>query len=656
MRRLARVLVVGLGLLLAPAGADAAPGWVTPASTVSLPNNSTFKPQIASNPRGDVAMAWGDPPSGLVFAAERPAGGAFTTGTIVHDVADEGDQELGSVAIDNAGNVYVFFITRQNTLSAARPRVATKPLGGSTWTTVPLAAADATSPPQWPIVGAVTPAGKGLAVWYRSNATAANTRLDFSTKPAGSATWATKQELPASPGFTNDLDLAMNTAGEAALAVNHDACPGPSDQMSGMTMTAANVWTPLDAMSACTNNNSGLQGAPVIAIDANGTATGAWSRNDAPPMGTGNDRVQFSTKTLGVATFPSGQDLSLDGEDARIPDVAVTPDGTTTVAWRRDNILEERTRSPGGNFAGVTALPNALLSPAELVLEAGSDGSAVAVWSGTNAATNFDVGAARRATATGAFASLPDAPGELISRPDVSIDDQGNAAVSWIYEPSATTVVKQATGLDVAPPAITDVSFPDAANAGSAFSYGATVTDRWSTPTAAWDFGDSTDGPPSGEKTYAFPGSFVATLTATDPFGNSASVDRPIAVAPAAGGNDVTAPVISGLRADGRTLVYALSEDAGVAFTLQRRAKGRRVGGKCRKQTRRNRKRKRCTRFVARGGFTQNGTAGPNRRAVPRRLRGKPVTGGRYRATLRATDAAGNRSQPARLNFRLGGR
>jgi hypothetical protein len=655
MRRLARVLVVGLALLLAPAGAHAAPGWVAPASTLSLPNNAVQPPEIASNARGDVAVVWLDPPSGFVFAAQRPAGGAFTMGTIVHDVTGEGDQALGSVAIDNAGNVYVFFITRQGTASAARPRVATKPLAGSTWTTVPLADASASSPPQPPMVGAVTPAGKGLAVWFRSNATPSSARLDFSTKAAGASEWAPKQELPGSPGVTNDLDLAMNADGEAALAVNHDACPGPSDQMSGMTMTAANVWTTLDAMSACTNNNNNLQGAPVIGIDANGTATGAWSRNNAPPMGTGNDQVQSTTKTLDAAVFTGVTNHSLPGEDGVGPVVAVTPDGTTTVAWRRANVLEERTRPAGGSFAGVTALPNTLPNPAELALEAGPDGSAVAVWTGTNPAGAIGIGAARRATAAGTFTSLPHAPGEDYFSPDVSIDDQGNAAVAWLQSSTGPVFVAQATGLDVAPPALTDVTFPDAATAGTSFPYGATVTDRWSTPTAAWDFGDSTDGPPSGEKAYAFPGSFVATLTAADPFGNSASVDHPIAVAPAAG-PDATAPLISGLRANGRTLAYTLSEDAGVAFTLQRRAKGRRVGGKCRKQTRRNRKRKRCTRLVAAGGFAQNGSAGANQQPVPARLRGRRVRNGRYRVTLRATDAAGNRSQPARLNFRLGGR
>jgi hypothetical protein len=93
-------------------------------------------------------------------------------------------------------------------------------------------------------------------------------------------------------------------------------------------------------------------------------------------------------------------------------------------------------------------------------------------------------------------------------------------------------------------------------------------------------------------------------------------------------------------------LRYSLSEDATVRFTLQRRTRGRRVAGSCRKQNRRNRSRPRCVRWVQVGRrFTQQGTAGANRKRLgPGTVRKRKFAAGRYRVLAIATDAAGNRS------------
>lgn len=103
----------------------------------------------------------------------------------------------------------------------------------------------------------------------------------------------------------------------------------------------------------------------------------------------------------------------------------------------------------------------------------------------------------------------------------------------------------------------------------------------------------------------------------------------------------------------GTTFRYRLSERARVRFVLQRRTRGRLQRGRCRRPARVNRRGRRCTRLVAAGSFTQAGAAGPNRRRFTGRVRGRALRPGRYRATLRATDAAGNRSLPRRLAFRV---
>jgi hypothetical protein len=90
-----------------------------------------------------------------------------------------------------------------------------------------------------------------------------------------------------------------------------------------------------------------------------------------------------------------------------------------------------------------------------------------------------------------------------------------------------------------------------------------------------------------------------------------------------------------------------------VVFTVHRKTVGRRVGGRCRKQTRRNRSRRRCTRYVQAARFAGDAAAGANRRPFSGRVRGKRLRPARYRATLVGTDRAGNRSAPKRLRFRV---
>jgi hypothetical protein len=132
---------------------------------------------------------------------------------------------------------------------------------------------------------------------------------------------------------------------------------------------------------------------------------------------------------------------------------------------------------------------------------------------------------------------------------------------------------------------------------------------------------------------------------------------------------DVTAPVISGLRASprrfsiapelaaavkrGTTFRYELSEASTVSAVLSRRSAGRRVGRRCRSRTRANRRRPRCILYGKVGSFTQQGAAGSNTRRFGGRIGGRQLKPGTFRAGFVATDAAGNRSRRKRVSFTI---
>jgi hypothetical protein len=99
---------------------------------------------------------------------------------------------------------------------------------------------------------------------------------------------------------------------------------------------------------------------------------------------------------------------------------------------------------------------------------------------------------------------------------------------------------------------------------------------------------------------------------------------------------DRTAPAITGLRLAARRVAVrlSLSEAASVRVVIERRLPGRRA------------------RFRRVAALTKAGKAGANRLALPAALARRLRAGGRFRVTVVATDAAGNRSARSRLNVR----
>jgi hypothetical protein len=103
----------------------------------------------------------------------------------------------------------------------------------------------------------------------------------------------------------------------------------------------------------------------------------------------------------------------------------------------------------------------------------------------------------------------------------------------------------------------------------------------------------------------------------------------------------------------GTTFRFSLSEPATVRIAIERARPGRRVGRRCRRPTRRLRKKRRCTRFVATGTLTRRAVAGANSTRFSGRLGRRALRPGRYRAIASATDRAGNRSRARRVSFNV---
>jgi hypothetical protein len=108
--------------------------------------------------------------------------------------------------------------------------------------------------------------------------------------------------------------------------------------------------------------------------------------------------------------------------------------------------------------------------------------------------------------------------------------------------------------------------------------------------------------------------------------------------------------------AQGTTVIIILSKAARVQFEMKLKKSGRLVGGKCKRQTSKNRKKKKCTRYPSTYKFTRDLPAGTSNLAFSGRIKvgskSKTLAPGKYLATASPFSSAANLTGPtASSNF-----
>jgi 6-phosphogluconolactonase (cycloisomerase 2 family) len=99
---------------------------------------------------------------------------------------------------------------------------------------------------------------------------------------------------------------------------------------------------------------------------------------------------------------------------------------------------------------------------------------------------------------------------------------------------------------------------------------------------------------------------------------------------------------------------YSLTEAGPLSIQIEKPAKGRKAGGSCAKPTSKNKKGKRCTRYVSAGkAIKLRASAGSHLTAFSGKVGSKALKPGKYRAVLTLTDASGNVSSAKRASFAI---
>jgi hypothetical protein len=167
---------------------------------------------------------------------------------------------------------------------------------------------------------------------------------------------------------------------------------------------------------------------PQVAVDAHGEAVAVWGRWD--PVRASNV-VEASARVPG-AEWQSPVDLSLSGEEASAPRVAIDAQGDAVVVWRQSNAdsgqsAESAFRPAGGNWQGPDQVSGASAGALDVSAAISARGEAVAVWDSGGV-----VQTATRAPDGGWQAPVDvSAAGETALVPEVVMDSRGATVVVW---------------------------------------------------------------------------------------------------------------------------------------------------------------------------------------------------------------------------------
>jgi 6-phosphogluconolactonase (cycloisomerase 2 family) len=366
--------------------------------------------------------------------------------------------------------------------------------------------------------------------------------------------------------------------------------------------------------------------------------------------------------------------------------IAITPDSSHLfVALRLSGAVDAFTINANGTLSLVPGAPFAtgLTNPRSVALT--PDGKRLYVsGEGTSNITGFNV------ASNGSLTTIPGSPfASGGTRPNLE-----SIAITPNQPPTASFTATSATQ-----------------GQASSFNGSASSDSDGTVTTYDWDFGDGTslaNGGPTPSHVYTQPGTYLASVRVTDNEGCSteriftgkATLCNGSAVAetsqtvtvPAATPTppsptppapqpplpvlppDLVAPVLQDVSVDptrfgvdrrgpseasaaalakGTTIRYTLSEAARVVFTVDSRTVGRNVNGTCRRKTRRNRKRRKCTLMVRQGSFAKDSGQGANIKRFSGKIGRTTLRPGNYQLTLDATDAAGNRAQPVMRVFTI---
>ena len=427
--------------------------------------------------------------------------------------------------------------------------------------------------------------GSGAAVAAWSRFDGAKTIVQAATRDPG-GTFAPAADLSAAGEDAKNPRVAINDAGAAVVAwVRWN---GMHDIAQTRVRPANGGFAGVQDLSVAGQSAS----APNVAIDPSGRATVVWVRSDGA-----QNRVQSRFMTAAGAPGAGVDDVSDAGDNGSNPSVAVDPSNTAVAVFGACPTaggacaVKSAARPSNGSFGAVQPIspPGDSLVPPRVVIDRAGVATAVFAPFSSNAQILLT-----RRPADGSFGDVqPISPvGGTSLVPALAVDDEGNVLTGWVFS-AAGPQVAQVSAYDAGPPSLT-VSVPGSTRAKRQVGMAATASDRLSSPAITWSFGDgATAFGPAVSHAYGAAGAFSVTVTATDAAGNASSAARSVVIlAPQPAGPRVIRSPVRVLWGVDRKRIYLLrmkALDVPRGGKVELRCKGRKCPYK-RKSSKKRRK------------------------------------------------------------------
>jgi hypothetical protein len=348
--------------------------------TLSAAGHDANDPQVAVNPStGDAVVVWqrSDGTNNRVQDRARTAAGTWSAIQTLSDAGgDAGDPQVG---LDSAGNAVVVWERFDGTNQRVQARVRSAGGGLSAVQTLSAAGHDAVLPQ----VG-VDPGGDAVVVWPRHDGT--NYRVQARARAAG-GTVSAIQTLSAAGQDAVGPQVAVDSGANAVVV--WQGFDGTNRRIEARARSAGGVVGPIQTMSAAGQDAF----VPQVAADSAGNAVLVWERSDGSTY-----RVQARTRTAGGAVSAT-QTLSAAGESGLDPQLGLDSAGNAVVVWYRSDgsnaRVQARTRAAGGTMGAIQTLSIAGQDATEPQVAVNAGGAAVGTW------TRDDAGITRIQAAAG---------------------------------------------------------------------------------------------------------------------------------------------------------------------------------------------------------------------------------------------------------------
>jgi hypothetical protein len=251
------------------------------------------------------------------------------------------------------------------------------------------------------------------------------------------AAWSPPDDLSAAGQDAQFAQIAVDADGNATAVWKR--FNGTNDIIQSSTKPFGGIWqTTPDDLSVLGQNAL----SPQIAVDANGNATVVWQEFNGT-----NWVIQSSTKPFGGIWQATPDDLSAPGQDALLPQIAVDVNGNATAVWKRFNGTNDIIQSSTKLFGGIwQTTPDDLSASGQNALlhqiAVDANGNATAVW-----LRNFIIQSSTKPF-NETWQAVPDdlsAPGQTASEPQIAVDANGNATAVWWRFNGINNIIQSST-------------------------------------------------------------------------------------------------------------------------------------------------------------------------------------------------------------------